>query len=358
MLTDYFHPHIGGVEEAVYAVSRRLVERGYGVHVVTLNTDQAPRYENVDGITVHRAASIDLTNVIRLQSAVSAEVVSLALRVARDVRPDVIHTHNLFFSTSLVAVGLKMLLGLPLVTTMQLGAMDQMSGLSRLAACTWEHSVGRLVARVSDRMVAVSRAVGDHAVRLGCRPDSVRVIPNGVDLDRFHPTVVASTDEPPRRRIGLIGRLIANKGPQYIVEAAPLILDRHPDVEFVVVGDGPLRGPLEARVAEQGFGPAFSFLGARSDVADILRTCSLAVRPSLSEGLPLAILEAMASGLPVVATPVGGTPEIVLDGQTGYLIPPRSPEALAAAINRLLADPVRAAEMGRCGQELVRHTYE
>jgi glycosyltransferase involved in cell wall biosynthesis len=359
MLTDYFPPHLGGgSEQAAYEVGRRLAARGHTVHVVTLQTVPAPARERLHGITVHRARALQLTRLLRLQSSVSLEVVALAAEVTRALRPDLLHIHNLFFYTSLVAAGLKARSGQPLVNTMHLGSMEQLGGLAGAVTTAYERAVGRAILRRSDFVIAVSQAVRRHAIGLGYPATRIEVIPNGVDLETFRP--------PPREavragrpRVAFVGRLLFNKGPQYLVAAAPLVLGRHPDTEFVIIGDGPLRPRLEQAVARQGLAGAFRFLGMRSDVPALLGdpTLSLFVRPSLSEGLPLTVLEAMACGLPVVATPVGGTAEVVRDDETGYLVPPRAVEPLAAAICRLLDDPVHARALGANGRALVEREY-
>jgi glycosyltransferase involved in cell wall biosynthesis len=356
MLSDYFTPHIGGgVEGVVREVGRRLVKRGHAVHLVTLNVMGAPGRERIDGIVVHRAPALPLTGLLGAQSSVSPAALPLALTVARALQPDLIHAHNLFFMTTPVAVALKWAIRRPLVTTLHLGALDRLGGLAGAAARLYERSVGRLIVRSSDRVTAVSEAVAVHGRHLARRPERVRTIPNGVDTDRFSPPPDGRL--PARRQVALVGRLIFNKGPQYLVEAAPRILARHPDVEFLIVGDGPMRRSLETTVAARGLAPAFTFLGLRPDVPVLLQGAAMLVRPSLSEGLPLTVLEAMACALPVVATPVGGTAEVVREGETGYLVSPGSVDGLAEAVCRLLDEPDRARQMGWSGRRFVEHGY-
>jgi glycosyltransferase involved in cell wall biosynthesis len=359
VLSDYFYPHIGGgVEGVVREVGRRLVERGHAVHLVTLKVMGAPACEWLDGMTIHRAPAVSLTRLLGLQSTVSLAALPLALRVARELQPDLIHAHNLFFMTTPLAIVLKRLLRRPLVTTLHLGALSHLGGLTQLAVTLYERSIGRTILRQSDRVIAVSQAVADHGRRLAPGA-AIRVIPNGVDSYRFRP---APNGAPPagRRRIALVGRLIFNKGPHYLIDAAPAILARHPDVEFLIVGDGPLRASLEAAVARRGLARSFAFLGLRPDVPELLQSATMLVRPSLSEGLPLTVLEAMACALPVVATPVGGTAEVVRDGQTGYLVPPGAVPSLAEAICRLLDNPEQARQFGLQGRRLIEqeHSWE
>jgi glycosyltransferase involved in cell wall biosynthesis len=289
-----------------------------------------------------------------MQASFSPGVLPLAWRLARSRPPDILHAHNLFFFSTLAATLLRRLTKTPLVTTLHLGSLRQLAGTSRLLASTYERTLGRTVVRSSDRLIAVSDAVARHAVGLGARPETVRTIANGVDVRRFRP---GTGRDDGAVRIACVGRLIFNKGPQYLIEAAPQILGAHPEAEFVFVGDGPLRADLEARARRLGISDRVTFLGTRPDVADILQTCDILARPSLLEGMPLTVLEAMACGLPVVATPVSGTAELVRDGESGLFVRPADPASLARAILRLIEDePMRKAQ-GMRGRHIAEHGY-
>ena len=173
------------------------------------------------------------------------------------------------------------------------------------------------------------------------------VIPLGIDLGRF------DVERRPHegRVIGNVARLVEQKDQRALIDAAPAILERFPDARFVVVGDGPLRAELEERAA----GLPFEFLGDREDVPELLAGFDVFAFPSLFEGLCLAVIEAQAAGVPVVATPVGGIRETVLDGETGLLVPPSDPPALAVAVRRLLGDPLLAE---RVAGEARRRAHE
>jgi glycosyltransferase involved in cell wall biosynthesis len=153
------------------------------------------------------------------------------------------------------------------------------------------------------------------------------VVPLGIDLERFR-NGRATLDG---RIVGNVARLAEQKGQRDLIAAAPHVLERHPDVRFIVVGEGELRDELE-RLA-QPLGDRFAFLGARDDVPDLLASFDVFAFPSRFEGLCLAVIEAQAAGVPVVATPVGGIRETVVDGETGWLVPPRDVDALAERIN-------------------------
>jgi len=147
------------------------------------------------------------------------------------------------------------------------------------------------------------------------------------------------------------------KGQTYLVQAWPSVLKREPRALLLLVGDGPEERLLRSRAAELGLGGSVRFLGFRQDIPSLLALAEALVLPSLNEGFGLVLLEAMAMGKPVVASAVGGIPEVVLDGRTGLLVPPADPEALAVAILRLLEDPRAAQRLGEAGRERARESF-
>lgn len=212
-----------------------------------------------------------------------------------------------------------------------------------------------------DLVIGVSSGVRDSFVTSGVPADKTRVVRNGItprpptaDVASVRGSVgVADTD----RVVLTTGRLIDVKGHSYLLDAVPAVVDRHPDVRFVWVGDGPLREELGTLVAERDLKDAVLFAGHRTDVPDVMASSDLFVLPSFVEGLPLSVLEAMGAGLPVVGTRVVGTTDVILDRITGRLVPPGRLAAtadtteLSAAIDEILSDPGRAEEWGRAGEE-------
>jgi glycosyltransferase involved in cell wall biosynthesis len=223
-------------------------------------------------------------------------------------------------------------------------------------AGAYERKVSPLLFRASDRLIAVSRAVALHARRLGAQEERIVLVPNGVDLVGFAPAERKPFDG--KLRVVFVGRLIFNKGPQYLVRAAARVLAQRRDVEFLMVGDGPMRSQLERMAAELGVGDALQFLGLRKDVPEILAGADIFVRPSLLEGMPLTVLEAMACGLPVVATRIAGTVEVVEEGATGFLVEPGNITQLADRLCVLLEDGDLRREMGQRGRMLVESGHD
>jgi glycosyltransferase involved in cell wall biosynthesis len=193
------------------------------------------------------------------------------------------------------------------------------------------------------QIVAVSEENRDTLVnRYRIPAQKITVVRNGVDLRSFAEPAPGTL----RQELGLapdqpvlivLGRLAPNKGQQYLVDAAPAILAQFPTAHFVFAGNPDGRAHLDERIRAAGLEDTFSLIGFRSDVANILRSSDLFVLPSLAEGLSLAIIEALAAGLPVVATRVGGAAEIIEEGRNGFLVPPADAGALACAVNRVLS---------------------
>ena len=220
----------------------------------------------------------------------------------------------------------------------------------------------RVANRLADCVTAPAESVRRHVHAVErCRPKKIVVIPNGVDLERFRgvqPASTAALELPgPGPILGSVGRLSPKKGQATLLEAAALVLRRRPDVTFVLVGDGPQRAELGAHAERLGLDGRLRFLGLVEDPIPLLPRMDIFVLPSHMEGMSNALLEAMAAGRPVVATNVGGNAEVVQDGVTGLLVPPRDPQRLAEALLTLLDDPARAAAMGAAGRPGWRITF-
>lgn len=220
------------------------------------------------------------------------------------------------------------------------------------------------LARITGRIIADSKIVADFMIHeTGLPEKKIQVIYNGVDAGRFekkHDIAalrrslgLAEED----RVVGTIARLVPVKNHAVLLDAFDRIAQRIKNVRLLIVGDGELRGEMEEKARRLGLQARVHFLGAREDIPDLLPVMDLFVLSSESEGLSIALLEAMAAGLPVVATRVGGTPELVIHGETGLLVRSGHPLELADAITRLLSQPALAAQYGRAGRERVRRFF-
>jgi glycosyltransferase involved in cell wall biosynthesis len=206
----------------------------------------------------------------------------------------------------------------------------------------------RMAAGWCRAIVALSEDEREAGLRAGVgEPGLYRVIPNGVPLERF-----ALPRRPVRGRILMVGRLAPPKRPDLALRALASVLERVPEAELHVVGDGPLRPEAERLAGELGLRERARFLGNRDDVPELLAEAECALLASDYEGCPLAVVEAMAAGAPVAATAAGGTGELVREGSTGALGPKGDAEGLARALEQVLADPERAASLGAEGRRV------
>jgi glycosyltransferase involved in cell wall biosynthesis len=218
-----------------------------------------------------------------------------------------------------------------------------------------------VVARLSTTMLAVSewdrRQLIEHE---GIPPAQILVLPNGIaPPPPGGRAELADLDAPPGTAvIGAVGRLFEVKGYDYLIRAVALLKAQGRSVRCVVLGEGPEEQRLKRLIADVGVGDEVRLIGHRQNVAEIVRGLDVAVLPSRAEGSPLVVLEYMALGAPIVATAVGGVPELVEDGVHGLLIQPRDPNALARAIGRLLDDRTLAARLGAAAQERQRAEHD
>jgi glycosyltransferase involved in cell wall biosynthesis len=218
--------------------------------------------------------------------------------------------------------------------------------VSRLATDSYERSIGSRILAASTKVIAVSDSVAAHVIRLGAPAANVVVIPNGVDPERFRPT-----GEPRSNQIIFVGRLISNKRPEEALEAFAQ-LNRN-DWQLVFAGDGPMRRGLERKALELGLGARVHFLGTRDDIPALLSASSILVRPSLTEGRSLAIMEAMASGICVVASDIAPNRELIRHDVTGLLTPVGDHEVLAQALRRLTADAAQRESIGAAARDAI-----
>ena len=343
-------PVRGGVEEVVLALARRLDPGEFRLALAA----PAPLLE---------AFAPDLAGVPIELEAVEAEswrrrdeIARLSAFIAR-FKPDIVNAH-LFRSTA-VAAPLARWHGARVVETYH-GREGWRRGL-----LGGSFLPDRLVSRLVDRVIAVSEAARAFLISgKGYDPRKIVVVPNGRDLSVFRP---GAGGQAVRKELGIdratplvgvIGRLEEQKGHVYILEAWPSVLAEFPDARLLLVGDGSLRGALDRRAQELGIAGSVLFAGFRSDVPRVLDALDVLALPSLYEGMPLTAIEASAMAKPVVATAVDGTPEVVREGRTGRLVPPRDVVALSRALRSVLRDPAAAQRMGSAGRDLVFNRFD
>jgi glycosyltransferase involved in cell wall biosynthesis len=345
----------GGVEEHVRDLGVGLQRSGDSVLLVCPPAPQADHLaatSNAAGLAVKRA---QLGSNAARGGPYGA--VQRLRAIFEATRPDVVHVHLPGYTGGRLAVlAARWARAGAIVCTSHLAPSGQVP--------LKIYAERQLLNLAVDRFLAVSEHSLERQVRhLGQPRSKSAVVHNGVDFGRFAETADSKLI---RQEIGLpegaivvgtVARLTEQKSLDTLIEALPEIVARHPQVHAVIVGDGPLRGRLTGLAETLGVAPRVHFLGFRSDVARCLGTFDVFVLPSILEGLPISILEAMACGLPVVATNVDGTPEAVVDGVTGRLVVPRRPRQLAEALLELLSDPVLARSMGAAGGERAHREF-
>ncbi len=207
----------------------------------------------------------------------------------------------------------------------------------------------------TDWTVACSEEVKRYTIRKEKLPeDRIEVIYNGINLEDF--SFQPSFDRR-EKKVGVIANFYPEKGQRFFLQAVPHIKQVFPDTEFILVGEGERRQATENLCKEMGIGGMVKFLGLREDIPEILSSLRVLVIPSVREGLPNVLLEALSTGTPVVATRVGGIPEVIRQGEEGILIPPADPMSIKQAVCFLLSHPEKAREMGRKGRKLAETRF-
>jgi glycosyltransferase involved in cell wall biosynthesis len=341
---DYYdEASIGGAERVGREVYGRLTaDHGIDVHVIgtvpgrskgATGVAQTARWNEPK---VSTRPGVDLTALLGVQMLVSPSLRRAAEREVALRRPDVIHVNGLHFHGSWVGARVARAHSIPCVATAHLGSLGALSGAGGVAARAFDRwCVGR-VAIPAHRVLAVSQSVVDHLVDLGVPRDRLDVAMNGVDRQRFTPM--------PRRtdraflQVALIGRLIANKGTLDAVEAVAQARAAGRDIRLVVVGDGPLEARVRARAVAADLAGAITFTGRVGDVEQWLQQADISLRPSYTEGLPLAVLESLSCGTPVICSHLAGNTEVVRHMHNGLVVEPGDVTALTGALCRLDAD--------------------
>jgi len=256
------------------------------------------------------------------------------LRVARRTETDILHLHG-YKSCTLGRIA-GAFLGTSVVLN-EHGAFPSVPFPQKIA--DW------LLASLGDRMIAVSEAVAEFCIeQRSVDPEKVEIISNSIPLDDFRNVSGQAAKEaaeefgldPNAPIIGSVGRLDEEKGTTYLLDAIPVIQEEIPEVKVLIIGNGTLRTELEEKAQRLGIAEDVVFTGERRDVARLYKLMDVKVIPSINEGMPLTLLEAMTAGTPVVATKAGGIVELIEDEQNGRLVPPQRPEEIAHAVVTLL----------------------
>jgi glycosyltransferase involved in cell wall biosynthesis len=338
-----------GAESVVLELAKQGSAAGYWVTVGVINNQNRPNLELADAASSN---GLDV-KVFSCNGRFDIGVISEIRNFIRKEKPNLLHSHGYKGNFYSLAASRRRI---PWVVTNHL--WKRTSLYLKLYAL-----LDSFLIRTADRVVAVSDDIAIELLQRGVSRQKIVVIDNGVDLIKFS---IDKDNGPLKRSLGLdenskvigtVASLTTEKGHSYLLKAAVSILFSFPNTKFLFVGDGPERNSLERQATDLGLQRQVRLVGSRKNIPEILSIVDIFVLPSLKEGLPMALLEAMAARLPVVATAVGAVPKVVIPGRTGLLVKPADPEELRAAIEFLLRDRTLAVGLAEQGQQKVQAEF-
>ena len=325
---------------------------GHKVDVVTWKKNGGPSELGMpEGFVVHRLPGVNLGMEEAIQEY--PYLPSLPAKMEK-LKPEVVHVESHLFLTAFQAVRKATRLGLASVVTVH-GVSVKRGALINLAQSTYLHSLGLKTLREADRVVCLTRSDAVEIEKLGCPSSKISLVPNAVDTELFKPREGREDN-----LVVWIGRFVPEKGVEYLLEAARIVAKKSPTVKFLLIGYGPLREKIvKMAVDYRLLGKQVAITGplTRAEIAQVLCKATIFALPSLSEGMPLALLEAMSSGNAVVASDVGGIAEIVRNYDNGMLSSPGNAKELASSILMLLCDDGLRGKLARNAREAVEKEH-
>lgn len=350
-----------------FELYRRLVEKGHEITVVSCRFSGEPSVEVLDGVRILRVFSFLMPRV-RYPIYPFPSFVDFTRKIksiTKDDDYDVIHAYNYTHLTSLPLPLLKKILKRPLVISISFGSMKNpwsyVGGWVDKAAGVYFSIIGHVILESCNRVVVPNSAMLREALDTGIPNYKVQLIPNGVNLDVFNPEIDGKRV---RKELGIkdteklvlfTGAIHPLKGISHLIRAARNLLKENRNLKFLIVGDGSYIN--EYKRMSSSMKTNLRFTGFRSDIPELLNASDIFVLPSLSEALPSSVMEASACAKPVVASRVGGIPDIVLDKKTGILIEPASENELRDALNKLLQNEGLRERMGREGRRYMETRF-
>jgi glycosyltransferase involved in cell wall biosynthesis len=299
-----------------------------------------------------RARSRDLSaRMLRCEGRADLSAIREIREYIRTEQVDLIHTHG--YKADLYGYLAARTESKPIVATCH-------NWVGGTAALGIYNRLDRMALRNFNGVAAVSDAVARQLQQAGIAENRIYTIANGIDIDRFtgaEPAWFGPTACPPGKTIAIVARLDLQKGFEYLLEAFAGITSSHPDARLVIVGEGPDEAAIASMVDRHKLGSKTIFAGQRGDMANVYAACDIFVLPSLNEGLPMTVLEAMAAARPVIASNVGAIPTVVRNSETGLLVEPCDVAGLKAALDLLLGDPALCSRLANNGHNWVRRNF-
>lgn len=336
-----------GAENVVGALARDLEEQGCWVRVGVFQNEHCPPNSVADKLQERGVRATRIVCRGRMDRGATRQI----REIVDSEHIQLVHSHG--YKSDLYAYAATRRLEVPRVATCHLWTRQT-------AAIRVYEFIDALLLRRFDAVVAVSSVIGEDLRRAGISAAKINTIDNGIDLARFAsaiPAPAAELAKGERLLIGTVGRMVAQKGMDYFLRAAREVLNEAPQAMFAIVGDGPDHEKLERLAKELGIAEHAVFTGSRADMPQVYASFDVFVLASIDEGMPMAILEALASSCAVVATQVGAVPKLIVSGQTGMLVPAADVKALADAVLVLMRNPDLRARLGRNGSALVHKQF-
>jgi glycosyltransferase involved in cell wall biosynthesis len=331
-----------------------LAKNGYEIDVVSharnLHEKQQFARLNQKGMHFHLAEAVSFS----IPGWVADFPFFLSLETLLNrLEPNIVHVNNLPFLTTLQSIRLSKKLGKIGIVHVH-GVIGERGPILDFAQRAYIYGIGHTVFKNAAKVICLTVHDATKICGYGCPPEKVRIIPNGVDVDKFKP----NGDEVN----GLVmwsGRFVQQKGLTYLIKGLAIAAKRHPNIKLAMTGTGPLLPKIQTMVKEYKLMENVVLLGLRSrkELPSILNKASIFVLPSLNEGMPYVLLEAMACGKPVIGSDIPGINNVVTHGRNGLLVPSRNPVALADAITTLVEDENLRKELGRNARQLMLEKY-
>ena len=347
---------VSGGEKVLFDLATSLKERGHEVIAVSPEAGQLPDELGKEGIR---------TEVIPFHKTYDLRAARRLARFIKREKNEVLHSHSMLTSIISRIAGRWARVPVSVSTehlTMELARGGRSREIGERLKARYYRALGNYTSRYNQRVIAVSRAVRDDLIEQGIPARRITVIQNGIPLPQIDPAAGKRI----RRELGIkeeetvigaVGRLSPQKDYPTMLRAFSEVVRKSPEAVLLIAGDGYLRDNLQKLSDKLGIRERVKFLGYRSDVLEVVSSFDIYALSSLWEGLPLAVLEAMALQKPVAATAVPGTKEALVDGKTGFLVPLKNAHSLAGKIAELIKDPAKARKMGEAGRRRARERF-
>jgi len=358
MICSQFYPVVSGAEQQAEALARELLKEGAKVFVLTQRVKGLRRRENLNGLIVYREIIAPQWGPIFGLSYLLSTFLFLFLK-RKDY--DIIHCH-LFYLHAVIAVVIAKLLGKKVIVTLYCSRkIGDIESLRKIIRNNFLHIISKRI----NRFIAISQELRSELRDIGVKEEKIVDIPNFVNTKKFYPVLNKKRSElrsklflpPDKKIISFVGRLSPQKGIFYSIEAWSEVIISYPEVALLIIGDGPLMKSLKDQACALNLLDKIEFLGKKENISEYLQASDIFVLPSLAEGMSVALLEAMACGLPCITTKIGGNVDLIDDGKDGILVKPSSSEELASAILRLLKDKKSFKDFGSQARKKILKRY-